>query len=386
MLDCKKNLFSLEEGHHYLNCAYTAPFAKSVAEAGMVEFQKKNNPFQISKSDFFDPLDALRGKFAKLINCEEANRIAVIPSASYGIAQVCKNISLKPRQNVVLVENQFPSNYYSWKTLTDRYMAGLRIVGPEWFDEARGRDWNKRLLDSIDQYTAVVAIGNIHWADGTLFDLKAIREKTDEVDAMLIIDGTQSVGALPFDVREIQPDALICAAYKWLLGPYGFGLAYYGPYFDMGEPIEENWMNRKDSDKFENLAFEEEYRPGAQRYNVGQQSNFIYVNMMNAALDLLLDWTPEGIQTYCRQLVGPAVAELSAMGCQIEPEAWRANHLFGVRLPDNIDPDNLGKHLKANNVHVSMRSGSVRISPHVYNDAADMEQLLNSFRAASLGV
>ena len=66
----------------------------------------------------------------------------------------------------------------------------------------------------------VVAIGHVHWSDGTLFDLKKIRERLDEVGGLLIIDGTQSVGALPFSVKEFKPDALICGGYKWLLGPY----------------------------------------------------------------------------------------------------------------------------------------------------------------------
>ena len=70
--------------------------------------------------------------------------------------------------------------------------------------------------------------GVVHWADGTIFDLEKIREKTNKVGAMLIIDGTQSIGTMPFDLKKVKPDALICAAYKWLMGPYGFGVAYYG--------------------------------------------------------------------------------------------------------------------------------------------------------------
>ena len=81
-------------------------------------------------------------------------------------------------------------------------------------------------------------MGHIHWADGTLFDLIAIRKKADKVGAKLIIDGTQSVGALPFSVKEIQPDALIVGGYKWLLGPYSIGMAYYADTFNNGEPLE----------------------------------------------------------------------------------------------------------------------------------------------------
>ena len=89
----------------------------------------------------------------------------------------------------------------------------------------RGKSWNEAILESISDKTKVVSLGNIHWANGTLFDLKSIREKTTKHRALLIVDGSQSVGVLPFSVKEIQPDALICAGYKWLFGPYGCGYA-----------------------------------------------------------------------------------------------------------------------------------------------------------------
>ena len=107
-------------------------------------------------------------------------------------------------------------------------------------------------------------MSHIHWADGTLFDLKAIRQRTRDVGALLIIDGTQSIGALPFDIQEIQPDALICAGYKWLMGPYSLGLAYLGEFFDEGIPIEENWKNRHNSHHFARLVnYEDKYQPHA---------------------------------------------------------------------------------------------------------------------------
>ena len=90
----------------------------------------------------------------------------------------------------------------------------------------------------------------------------ALRQRTHEVGAQLVIDGTQSVGALPINVQELQPDALICAGYKWLMGPYSIALAYYGPYFDQGEPLEEGWINRYGSEDFTNLVqYQDRYQP-----------------------------------------------------------------------------------------------------------------------------
>ena len=144
--------------------------------------------------------------------------------------------------------------------MADETSATIKIIAPPKEVSNKGLIWNKNIIDAIDENTIAVSVGNVHWADGTLFDLKRIRNKATENNALLVIDGTQSVGALPFDIQEIQPDVLICAAYKWLLGSYSFGVAYFGEKFDNGTPIEENWINRLNSHQFENLVnYQPEY-------------------------------------------------------------------------------------------------------------------------------
>ena len=114
--------------------------------------------------------------------------------------------------------------------------AEMRTVHPVNTGMNRSATWNQAILDSIDEKTALIALPELHWADGTRFDLKNISKKGHSYGARLIIDGTQSIGASPFDVMDIRPDALICAGYKWLTGPYSLGLAYFGPIFDNGTP------------------------------------------------------------------------------------------------------------------------------------------------------
>ena len=215
----QKQLFDIPEDICYLNTASLSPSFKAIEKAGIEAVLQKSRPYLISSSDFFDPVIELKKRFANIIEVSDYERIASIPSVSYGIATVANNIKLNVGDTVVLLQEQFPSNYYSWKKLTDKY-PDTKIN--------RGKLWNKAILDAIDDSTAVVAMGNIHWSSGVLFDLKAIREKTRQHHALLIIDGSQSIGALPFSVKEIQPDALICAGYKWLFGPYGCAYAYYG--------------------------------------------------------------------------------------------------------------------------------------------------------------
>jgi selenocysteine lyase/cysteine desulfurase len=121
-----------------------------------------------------------------------------------------------------------------------------------------------------------------------------------------VVDGTQSVGALPFDVRRVRPDALIVASYKWMMGPYSLGLAYYGERFDGGVPLEETWMGRKGSEDFSALVdYVDDYQPGALRYDVGERSNFALMPMLTAALELLLAWKP---RRTCRRTAPPSRA------------------------------------------------------------------------------
>lgn len=376
ILPSQRHQFSLPAGMTYLNCAYMGPTPKAAEAAGVAALMKKSQPWEVQLSDFFAPVDEVRRLFAQLINAEGPGRIAVVPSVSHGMGSVTKNIHPEPGQNIVMLEEQFPSNYYSWKRLADESGASIRTVGPPDTLVNRGEKWNEKLLESIDDQTVAVTLPHSHWADGTLFDLAAVRQRSREVGAFLVIDGTQSVGALPFDVADIQPDALICGAYKWLLGPYTSGLAYFGEAFDDGVPIEENWINRLDSDNFQNLVkYQPAYQPEAQRYNMGQQSQFVAVAMLKESLKMLLGWGMGNIQNYCEAITGPSLGRLGGMGVWVEEPVFRGEHLFGLRLPEGADLETLKTRADAANLFVSFRGNAVRVSPHLYNDGGDMEKL-----------
>lgn len=381
-MDCQKNLFSLDKNSTYLNAAYMSPIADRVVSVGNAAILGKQNPGIITPEDFFSNTNLLRQEFASLINSNEPNRVVVVPSVSYGMANVARNVSLNGHRTIVLAGEQFPSHVYPWHGLSRDTGAKLKTIAPPSESEHRGKRWNEHILNAIDKDTAVVAISNVHWADGTKFDLIAIGERARDVGALLIIDGTQSVGALPFDVEEVKPDALICAGYKWLFGPYGIGVAYYGPAFDTGTPVEENWINRKNSEDFAGLvSYENEYQPGALRYEVGEHSNFILLPMLLEAIRMVNEWGPENIQQYCKSLVSSGLDELEQAGFSIEDELYRASHLFGLRLPDGTSLEKVKKAISDANISVSVRGNAVRVAPHIYNDSADFGKLVNCLKS-----
>lgn len=383
MLSCKYSKFSLPTNITYLNCAYMSPLLKSVERTGIRGVRLKRNPANIHPEDFFSTTKDLRSEFAKLINASGPDRISIVPSASYGIATVTKNLKLHKGEHVLVAAEQFPSNYYPWQSLCAEAGAELKIVTPDKNFKDRGRIWNAKFLESINAQTRAVAIAHTHWADGTLFELEALRRRTSEVGAILVIDGTQSVGVLPFDIGKIQPDALVCAAYKWLLGPYSIGLAYYGDYFNDGRPIEENWIHRLDSENFSGLVnYESRYQPGALRFGVGEHSNFILAPMALKAIAQINRWGVDNIQEYCRLITEPAIAALRDKGFLIEELPYRGSHLFGIRHSKYADLENWKEKFHRANIHVSIRGNAIRVSPHVYNDVNDLNRLAKVLSAA----
>lgn len=375
-MDSYKSLFNLPKDKIYLNGAYMSPMPLSVMEAGERALSSKQDPTSISQEDFFSGPEKLKREFAALCNISDYSNVAIVPSVSYGMATVAKNIRAKKGGKIILAAEQFPSNVYPWQDLARQQDLEIKIVSPPDEPIERGKRWNENILNAIDEKTTMVAIGNVHWADGTLFDLLAIRKATRPAGALLIIDGTQSVGALPFDVQQIGPDALICAGYKWLMGPYSIGLAYYGEYFREGNPIEHNWINRYKSENFRDLVkYEHRYQSGMTRYDMGEKSNFILVPMLLEALRFLNRTGPAAIQQYCREISTDALNHLTEAGWWVEDPAYRTSHLFGMHPPKGIEISEALNRLIRNNIYVSLRGSVIRVSPNIYNDRTELNRM-----------
>ncbi len=382
-LTCQKELFSLPDGCHYLNCAYMSPLSRRVQEAGVAGVRRKAVPAEIRSEDFFTGCDEVRRLFAGLVNVSDPTRVAIIPAVSYGLAAVARNTPVGRGQNIVTVHHQFPSNVHVWRRVCAAEGSSLRVIAPPVAGPDRVRLWNEAILDAIDRDTAIVAVGPLHWTDGTRIDLVRIGERAREVGAAFIVDGTQAVGAEPFDVEELRPDALVCAAYKWLTGPYSIGAAYFGPRYDDGVPLEETWQGRVGSHDFAGLVEQSDaYRPGAARYDVGETANFVLIPMFTAALEQLLEWGVANLQGYVKGLTRDLFegGRLEALGVDVARP--HGEHLFGLRLSEDSDVARVQARLRERDVFVSVRGTVIRVSPHIYNDTEDIEALLDALEGA----
>lgn len=381
----RREAFSLPPGAAYLNCAFMSPLLRSVEAAAVEALRRARFPGRMTPEDFFDESDRIRDRFARLVG-GEARRVALVPSVSYGAALVARNLEAAAGSRVVVVAEQFPSNVYPWARWAEERGAEVRSVDRPEAGEAdggAGAAWTERILEAVDGETALVALPQAHWTDGTLLDLEAVGRRAREVDAAFVVDGTQTVGAHPLRVDRIRPDALLCAGYKWLLGPYGLGVAWFGERFADARPLEETWLGRKGSEDFGGLVdYTADYRHTAARLDVGERSHFLLGPMLSEALRRLLAWGVDTVAAHTARLTARAAAGARELGFTAEPDGGRCSNIVGLQMPAGADPSRVARALEAREVYVSRRGAALRISPHLYNDAADVDALLKGLEAA----
>ncbi|MGI8672449.1 MAG: aminotransferase class V-fold PLP-dependent enzyme [Luteitalea sp.] len=372
-------MFAFEPGERYLNCAYMSPLAAPVEDAGRAGLARRRSPGQIGADAFFRDLDEVRAAFAAVLGAPAPEQVALLPSVSYGMGIVARNLPFREGQRIVVAGEQFPSNVHPWRRLCAERGGAVHAVAAPVALHGRAETWNAALLEAIDERTALLAIGHVHWADGTRFDLPALAARAREVGAWVVIDANQSVGAMDFPFEAVRPDAVVCAAYKWMFGPYGMAFGWFGAALQDGEPLEETWGGRLGSEDFRSLvAYSDTYGPGSARYDVGERANFVHLGMALAALRMVQGWGTARIQAYTGALWATVLPDLQAAGFSVEAPAWRGAHLVGLRPPASSDIATLAQRLTEARVSVSLRGSAIRVSPHLYNTPDDMRALLGA--------
>jgi selenocysteine lyase/cysteine desulfurase len=373
MLPCQRHLFDIPDDVAYLNCAYMSPLMKPALEAGAAGLARKAHPWELTPDKFFTGSDEFRATAAQLIDCS-ADCIAIVPSASYGIATAARNVPVRQGQNILVLAEQFPSNYYPWQRLVEENGASLKVV--PWPED---HDWTTAVLNSLTADVAIAALPHVQWTSGGRLDLIRIGEACRKIGAALVLDLTQSLGALPFSVRDVQPDFAVAASYKWLLGPYSVGVLYVAPKWQGGIPLEENWIQRATARDFSSVLYTENYDVGARRFDMGERSNFALLPAAVRAMKQLLEWGVAQISETAGALNRQLANAAADMGFSAPAEPLRAPHYLALRRKEAI-PKELPEVLAREKVFVSVRGSSIRVTPHVYNTAEDCELLIACLR------
>ena len=374
MLPCQRHLFDIPDNVAYLNCAYMSPLMKAVVEAGRAGLARKAHPWELTPDEFFTGTEEFRRTAALILNCSP-DCVAIVSSAGYGIQTAAHNLTARKGQSILVLDEQFPSNYYPWQRLVEQKGATLKIV--PWPGD---NDWTAAVLDALTDDVGIAALPHVHWTSGGRLDLVRIGQACRNIGATLVLDLTQSLGALPFEVNEVQPDFAVAANYKWLLGPYSTGMLYVAPKWHGASPLEEGWIQRANSRDFSSLIlYSDDYDSGARRFDMGERSNFALLPAAERAMRQILEWKITEIAESCGTMNRRLAAAAAELGFSSPAEPLRAPHYLCLRRKAPI-PKELTGMLARERVFVSVRGSSIRVTPHLYNTDADCDRLIDCLR------
>jgi selenocysteine lyase/cysteine desulfurase len=332
-------------------------------------------PWTLRSSDWFEDARELASLFAGLIGASR-ECVTLVPSVSYGIAVAARNVSVARGRNIVLIDREFPSNFYSWRRLALARGAVVRSVQAE-----PGASLTDAVIAAIDEDTAVVAVANCRWTDGLLIDLSRVGEAARRHGAVLVVDASQSLGAYPLDVADVQPDFLTTVGYKWLLGPYGVSYLYVAERWHAdGAPLEESWLHRAGSESFATLTdYTDVYNPGAERFGAGASAQFYLLPMAIAALSQVHAWTPARINGRLRAWTDELTTRAQKLSFTGPEPAQRAGHMIGLSSERALPP-RLASALAERGVYVGVRGNCIRVAPHLHLSDHAIERVIGALQ------
>jgi len=355
-------------GWTYLNTATFGQVPARGVEAVRAHFDRRDRLACADFMQWFDEADEVRGLVARLVN-GSAEDIAFVPNASAAFSLLVGGIDWKPDDRIVTLSHEFPNHYYHPAWLARR---GVEFVETDY----------AHFLRAAGPGTRLVALSTVSYATGFRVPLEEIAPWLRERGILLYVDGTQSVGALPFDVARIRPDMLAVHGYKWLLSPTGVGFMYVSPALrERLEPAVIGWRSDRGWRDPENLRHgAPEFPAGAEKYEGGMLA-FPLVCALRAAVEMMLEIGPAAIERRVAELAGGARAVLRQAGARLlcdEAPYYDAPIVCG-RF-EGADASWLARELKARRVLVSAREGNLRVSTHFYNDETDLARLAGALQ------
>jgi cysteine desulfurase/selenocysteine lyase len=352
----------------YLNSATYGQIPRRSVDAIARHFAHRD---ELACSDFltwYDQAECMRTPIARLINATPAD-IAFIPNAATALGLVAGGIDWKPGDNVVTLGGEFPNQLYLPTLVESR---GVEFQETAW----EGINGTK-FYDSIDNRTRLVAISEVNYSTGFRAPIEDISRIAHSRGALVFVDGTQSVGALRFDVQQSRPDALAVHAYKWLCGPTGVGFLYVAPALRaILPPNTIGWRSHRDWRNVDNLHHGSPVlTDSAERYEGGGLA-FGLLDAMAASVEWMLEIGPEAIEQRVLALAASARDRLRSLGAEVLDNG--RSQIVAARFPGYSpaqDPSRLARELKARRVLVAARHGFLRVSPHFYNNESDLDRL-----------
>jgi selenocysteine lyase/cysteine desulfurase len=357
----------------YLNCAYQGPFPRKTVAQIQEAVELKCHPDRLEADEYFDLPNRVRARIARLIGAHPTE-IALTNSATQGIGIVATGLQLKAGDEVVVSAGNFPSNLFTWLHLR-RLGVKVEVLKPP-----NGFVRPEDAAQALSPHTKVLALDWVSYIHGGRLDLAALGELVHRSGGILVVDGTQGVGALEVNVRDLPVDVLAVAAYKWLLGPYGTGFVYLHPGVrDRLDLPVVNWMSVEGSEDFESLPMEDFALVHAARvFDVPETSNFINLYALEASIEFVEDASVRAVTLHCRRLLDRLAGGLEQRGLKpsLAAQPDRQSTILSFQSGSPQATASLYERIRAKRFSVSLRQGMIRVSPYLYNTEEDIDRLL----------
>ena len=380
MLPSQRHLFDIPRDVCWLNAAAWSPLPLASRDAGQKGVLRKVHPWEMRAEDPGRQIERARAAAARLIGAD-ARDVAVISSVSYGVATAGKILPLPRGSRVLVLQDDHSSPVLEWMERCKDAGATLEVIArPE------DGDWTEAVLRAISRPgaapLAVVSISNVHWSDGGLMDLERVAPAVRKGGAAFVVDATHAVGVMAIDVHALDPDVLIFPTYKWVLGPYGRAFMYVAKRRQGGTPLEQTGAGRRAiSSESTPYIRDSAFVDSATRFDMGERDHFITLEMAAIGMELMASWGPAAVTERLLMLTRRLADGLRNSGALVPEERIRAPHVLSLDLPGR-NASELGGKLAEQKVYASPRLGRLRISPHVYNDEADVDRFVGVCRAA----
>lgn len=379
MLPCQRAAFDIPREVAYLNAASWSPLPRAVLAAGHAGVERKARPWTWGAEHQARQFARARTAAAALIGAEPED-IAIIPSVGYGVATAGRILPVPRGARVLVLEDDHASPTLEWMT-----RAGAGGFGVETVRRPQDGDWTEAVLAAIARPgaapLALASISSVHWADGGVVDLDRVAPALRAAGAALLVDATHAVGVMAVDVRRTDPDFLVFPTYKWVLGPYARAFLYVARRRqEGGVPLEQTSHSRRAvaSERAPYLA-DLRFAEGARRFDMGERDHLISLEMAAVGMEMMAGWGQAAIERRLAMLTAMLAEGLRGAGVRVPEARVRAPHVLSLEFPGGMQ-EGLIEALAAEGVHVAPRLGRMRISPHVYNDEADVEAFLRAFR------
>lgn len=365
-------LFPITERVVYLNHAAVSPPPTPVREAVAAQLQDVALNGSANYRNWVATRESARRQAAEMIGARP-EQVAFMRNTSDGLSTIANGLRWRAGDNIVTFRREFPSNVYPWLRLREAQDVEVRMC-----EERDGRVCVDELIEMIDERTRVVAISHVQYASGFRVDLERLGRAARRRDALLVVDVIQAMGALPFNVEAELVDAAAGACHKWLLAPEGVGLLYLSDRArERIEPTLVGWVSVTEPEDYFN--FEQDWKDGTLAWETGTFPTSLMYGV-DAALKLLLDTGVERIAAHLSGLTDYLCERLS--GSEYEIVSSRLEHeksqIVCLQHRGEWTAMKLYSHLKKQGVIVSPRGDRLRIAPHLYNVAADIDALLSA--------